>query len=144
GEVISPIMAAKYRSGMLAPSELRRAGEATIAPGGTDLQLVPAEWGDAQALLHKRLSHGRMAGCEFNSGLRPEMTMAALALADAGKPADGGKIPEEFLGQMIKVVVMHEVGHSLGLRHNFHASTMLTAAQLGDTTITREGDSRGA
>ncbi len=31
---------------------------------------------------------------------------------------------------------MHEVGHSLGLRHNFKASTMLTADQLNDTTIT--------
>ena len=28
---------------------------------------------------------------------------------------------------------MHEVGHSLGLRHNFKASTMLTADQLNDT-----------
>ena len=137
GEVISPIMAAKYRSGMLSPSELRRAGEATIAQGGADLRLVPAEWGDSQALLHKRLAGGRMAGCEFNSGMRPEMTMAALALADAGKADEAGKIPDEFLGQMIKEVVMHEVGHSLGLRHNFHASTMLTAEQLNDTTITR-------
>ena len=34
---------------------------------------------------------------------------------------------------MIKEVVMHEVGHSLGLRHNFKASTMLTAEQLNDT-----------
>ena len=32
---------------------------------------------------------------------------------------------------------MHEVGHSLGLRHNFKASTMLSADQLHDTTITR-------
>ncbi len=32
---------------------------------------------------------------------------------------------------------MHEVGHSLGLRHNFKASTMLTADQLNDTSITR-------
>ena len=32
---------------------------------------------------------------------------------------------------------MHEVGHSLGLRHNFKASTMLTADQLNDTAITR-------
>ena len=31
---------------------------------------------------------------------------------------------------------MHEVGHSLGLRHNFKASTMLNADQLNDTAIT--------
>ena len=38
---------------------------------------------------------------------------------------------------MIKEVVMHEVGHSLGLRHNFKASSMLTAEQLNDTAVTR-------
>ena len=47
------------------------------------------------------------------------------------------KLPEELLGQAIKEVVMHEVGHSLGLRHNFKASTMLTADQINDTSITR-------
>ncbi len=47
------------------------------------------------------------------------------------------KLPDEFLGQAIKEVVMHEVGHSLGLRHNFKASTMLRPDQLNDTSITR-------
>jgi hypothetical protein len=45
-------------------------------------------------------------------------------------------LPEEFVGQAIKHIVMHEVGHSLGLRHNFKASTMLTNEQLHDTAIT--------
>jgi hypothetical protein len=47
------------------------------------------------------------------------------------------KLPEEFLGQAIKETVMHEVGHSLGLRHNFRASAMLRPDQVHDTTITR-------
>jgi hypothetical protein len=33
---------------------------------------------------------------------------------------------------------MHEVGHTLGLRHNFKASTMLPNEQLHDTGITRK------
>ena len=53
------------------------------------------------------------------------------------KKKDEPKLPDDLLGQMIKEVVMHEVGHSLGLRHNFHASTMLTNDQLHDTAITR-------
>ena len=32
---------------------------------------------------------------------------------------------------------MHEVGHSLGLRHNFKASIMLRPDQINDTSITR-------
>ncbi len=47
------------------------------------------------------------------------------------------KLPDEFLGQAIKEVVMHEVGHSLGLRHNFKASIMLRPDQINDTSITR-------
>jgi hypothetical protein len=54
----------------------------------------------------------------------------------ARKPQPKDELPEEFLGQAIKSIVMHEVGHSLGLRHNFKGSTMLGADQLHDTTIT--------
>src|SRR5262249_49607383 len=46
-------------------------------------------------------------------------------------------LPDEFIGQIIKQTVMHEVGHSLGLRHNFRASGMLRPDQLNDTAITR-------
>ena len=46
-------------------------------------------------------------------------------------------LPEEFIGQAIKETVMHEVGHSLGLRHNFKASTMLSGDDLQNTEITR-------
>ncbi|MGP0066015.1 MAG: zinc-dependent metalloprotease, partial [Isosphaeraceae bacterium] len=52
------------------------------------------------------------------------------------KPQPKDELPEEFVGQAIKHIVMHEVGHSLGLRHNFKASTMLKADQLHDTSIT--------
>ncbi len=36
----------------------------------------------------------------------------------------------------LKDVVMHEVGHTLGLRHNFRASTVYTLAQLDDPAFT--------
>jgi hypothetical protein len=57
--------------------------------------------------------------------------------ARAKKRAEAAKLPDELIGQMIKEVVMHEVGHSLGLRHNFRASTMIPNDQLHDTTVTR-------
>ena len=49
---------------------------------------------------------------------------------------DGERIPEELLLQAIKETAMHEVGHTLGLRHNFKASTVLKADQLHDTSVT--------
>src|SRR5262249_33092799 len=48
------------------------------------------------------------------------------------------KVPDELIGQAIKETVMHEVGHTLGLRHNFKASTMLPNDKLHDTSITRK------
>ncbi len=58
--------------------------------------------------------------------------------AAAGPPAAGGILPEELIGQAIKETAMHEVGHTLGLRHNFKASTMLRNEDLHNTAITRE------
>jgi hypothetical protein len=56
---------------------------------------------------------------------------------DKDKKKEEPKLPDEFLGQAIKEVVMHEVGHSLGLRHNFKASIMLRPDQINDVSITR-------
>jgi len=33
-------------------------------------------------------------------------------------------VPEEFIGPLLKEVIMHEVGHTLGLRHNFKGSQL--------------------
>ena len=105
--------------------------------------------------LAKNLARGSRGFCQFQSGFQRDFGLAAIAMADAKgpdkpagdnekdkdkaekkKPEPKNELPEEFVGQAIKDIVMHEVGHSLGLRHNFKASTMLTADQLNDTAIT--------
>jgi hypothetical protein len=43
---------------------------------------------------------------------------------------------EEFALADLKETVMHEVGHALGLTHNFRASTAYTQAQLSDLEFT--------
>ena len=37
----------------------------------------------------------------------------------------------------LKDVTTHEVGHTLGFRHNFRASTIYTQAQINDPAFTR-------
>lgn len=39
-------------------------------------------------------------------------------------------IPESFVGPLLADLVAHEVGHTLGLRHNFKASSIYTLAQI--------------
>lgn len=41
-------------------------------------------------------------------------------------------VPDEVLGEMLKLVITHEVGHSLGLEHNFLASSHNSIEQLRD------------
>ena len=47
-------------------------------------------------------------------------------------------LPEEYLGRILQEVVAHEVGHTLGLRHNFKASSWLGLDEIkqrrGDPT----------
>jgi hypothetical protein len=76
--------------------------------------------------------------CQCASNMKYELGLAALALAAKGDLKPGDKIPDELIGQAIKHVVMHEVGHTLGLRHNFKASSMLPNDKLHDTSITRK------
>src|SRR5439155_23801575 len=75
--------------------------------------------------------------CQCGTHLRYELGMAAMAMAARDLVKPGEKVPEELIGQAIKHVTMHEVGHTLGLRHNFKASTMLKNEQLHDTSVTR-------
>src|SRR2546422_3760742 len=70
--------------------------------------------------------------------MKYELGLTAMALAARGEIKPGEKVPEELIGQAIKEVTMHEVGHTLGLRHNFKASTMLKNEQLHDTAVTRK------
>lgn len=43
----------------------------------------------------------------------------------------------ELMGQLVRFVSSHEVGHTLGLRHNFAGTAFFTAAQLRDTAFLR-------
>lgn len=64
--------------------------------------------------------------CNCAQGMTHEMSLAYLASKAEGM----GGLSEEFIGQAIKYVVAHEVGHTLGLRHNFKASSWKPLSEL--------------
>ena len=65
--------------------------------------------------------------CSIGNGLRNQINLARLAAAAAG---GGKKLPERLVGQIIKDIMAHEVGHTLGLRHNFKGSVWLTNEEI--------------
>ncbi len=76
--------------------------------------------------------------CTFMLGMRQQMAMAYLNLLATGRIRPGEPLPDSFIGAAIKDIVLHEVGHTLGLRHNFKASSRYPFRALADTGFTRK------
>ncbi len=74
--------------------------------------------------------------CTLLAEARRELAFSADLLEARGELEPGSPGEEAFVRSYLKDVVMHEIGHTLGLRHNFRASTVYSDAQLGDKAFT--------
>jgi hypothetical protein len=82
--------------------------------------------------------HNAMCRCELHSGMARELAFGSTALAAMAPAATSAKEQERLLLQGLKEVTMHEVGHTLGLRHNFKGSTFYSLKDLNDKEKTHE------
>ena len=71
----------------------------------------------------------------FLDAFAAQGTTLRAALITRGDIGPGDPVPEDFVSQSMKWVVMHEVGHTLGLQHNFRSSASTPNAQLQDKTF---------
>ncbi|MCA8994381.1 MAG: zinc-dependent metalloprotease [Planctomycetaceae bacterium] len=91
-------------------------------------------WSPEDELLragHIGPAHGRDHNCQYCREMQRQFGYAGAVLMGQGVSANGN-LPKELIHEGLKEVVMHEVGHTLGLRHNFKASSWKALKDIGD------------
>jgi len=75
--------------------------------------------------------------CDFAYAAADQAAWGTLAMFEDGKLGSSGDPPDWYKSQYLQSVVLHEVGHTLGLRHNFAASMVYSLKQIRDKNFTR-------
>lgn len=112
----------------------RRAGEEMVGP----VSLEPP----SALRMSAPWLRSMQAECSYGRDLQ-EQAMMSLDIIEARgmlTPEVEAKLMREFLVE----VTAHEVGHTLGLRHNFRASTLLKAEDLNNLALTEERGQSGS
>lgn len=82
----------------------------------------------------EELKHLSLGGesAAFYTDLNMQMQLAKGIFMARNQLAPGSPVPDEFVNEFFKWVTMHEVGHTLGLRHNFRSSVDTPLDKLYD------------
>jgi hypothetical protein len=76
--------------------------------------------------------------CSYGLDALEQAAFAFELMTARGDIRPGSPEAKRFVAGALKEVVMHEVGHALGLRHNFRGSTGIKFEQLRDAAFTRQ------
>ncbi|MEJ2904542.1 zinc-dependent metalloprotease [Pedobacter panaciterrae] len=127
-----------------------RSGAGTIITddlynGGNSALKLPWENPIEAASLKSGQGHSfdknHMASCTLAQELSMQYQtgLTAIEALDADVPeAKRAETVREMHKQFLYYLIMHEMGHTLGLNHNMKASQMLTPAQMNDVALTRK------
>ena len=76
--------------------------------------------------------------CQFGEYLRDEMASAWDIMTAAGIIKGTDKDLNNYIHNGIVDLILHEIGHTLGLRHNFKASSIYSIDQLSNPAFTQK------
>jgi hypothetical protein len=82
--------------------------------------------------------------CQHADHAAQQLSYALEVLTARGELEVNSPQTEQFVLDYLKDTTMHEVGHTLGLRHNFRASTLYSEAQLSDPEFTKRNALSGS
>jgi Met-zincin/Domain of unknown function (DUF5117)/Domain of unknown function (DUF5118) len=91
---------------------------------------IPKPRFSSHALNLQDICRGMFSMQQFSTG------QMSLSLLQNALPSDAAM--KDYINDFLRELLAHEVGHTLGLRHNFHGSTMLKTDELNNTQITRQ------
>ncbi len=74
----------------------------------------------------------------FYTEMGTQANLMRASLLSNGLMRPGEPMPDKYVNQAVRWVTMHEVGHTLGLRHNFRSSTDTPMDKLHDREWTGE------
>jgi hypothetical protein len=108
-------------------------GIALLTGGPIDLEEYHAELNRQPGYVQNM--HGLRCGCSLLGGMSHQLALSATVMA-ARKQSP--KELDDLIMQGLKWCTMHEVGHTLGLAHNFKASAYYSLADLNDAAKTAQ------
>lgn len=72
------------------------------------------------------------SACRYGMGAFDNANLVNVSMRLDGLLPPDQPVPDEFIGQSLVELTLHEVGHTLGLRHNFQSSVSVPFDRLGD------------
>jgi hypothetical protein len=88
--------------------------------------------------LYEPKENDRLELLGFSNAFQAQGSLLQSALIANGTIGPNDPVPPAFVMQAVKWVVMHEVGHTLGLQHNFRSSASTPLASLHDEAWAKE------
>ena len=73
----------------------------------------------------------------YSMGGQQQFATGQMTLSLIGNALPSDQSQKDYIDDFLRELVGHEVGHTLGLRHNFKGSAMLKPEELNNTEITR-------